>query len=56
MEYIYAFLTGGAICVAGQILMDATALTAPRILVLAGAVLQALGLYEHLVEFAATGA
>ena len=56
MEYIYAFLTGGAICVAGQILMDATKLTAPRVLVLlvsAGAVLQALGLYEHLVEFAA---
>ena len=44
MEYIYAFLTGGAICVAGQILMDATKLTAPRVLVLlvsAGAVLQA---------------
>lgn len=59
MEYLYAFLTGGAICVAGQILMDATKLTTPRVLVLlvsAGAVLQALGLYEHLVEFAATGA
>ncbi len=59
MEYIYAFLTGGAICVVGQILMDATKLTAPRVLVLlvsAGAILQAFGLYEHLVEFAATGA
>ena len=59
MEYLYAFLTGGAICVVGQILMDATKLTTPRVLVLlvsAGAVLQALGLYERLVEFAATGA
>ena len=44
MEYLYAFLIGGAICVIGQILMDATKLTAPRvlvILVIAGALLQA---------------
>ena len=47
MDYIYAFVTGGAICVVGQLLMDATRLTAPRVLVLlvcAGAVLQAFGL------------
>ena len=59
MDYIYAFVTGGAICVGGQLLMDATRLTAPRVLVLlvcAGAVLQAFGLYEYLVRFAGTGA
>lgn len=59
MEYIYAFLVGGAICVIGQVMMDATKLTAPRvlvILVLSGAVLQAIGIYEYLVELAGTGA
>ena len=33
MTYLYAFLIGGGICVIGQILMDATKLTAPRVLV-----------------------
>ncbi len=59
MEYLYAFLIGGGICVIGQILMDATKLTAPRVLVIlvtAGAVLQALHLYEPLEQLAATGA
>ena len=27
MDYIYAFVTGGAICVVGQLLMDETRLT-----------------------------
>ena len=31
MEYVYTFLIGGAICVIGQILMDVTKLTAPRV-------------------------
>lgn len=59
MEYIYAFIIGGAICVIGQLLMDATKLTAPRVLVIlvvSGALLQAFQLYEPLVEFASTGA
>lgn len=59
MDYLYAFLMGGAICVIGQILMDATKLTTPRvlvILVLAGAVLQAFHLYQPLVDLAGTGA
>ena len=59
MEYIYSFLIGGAICVIGQIMMDATKLTAPRVLVIlvtAGALLQAFNLYEPIVELAATGA
>lgn len=59
MEYLYAFLIGGGICIIGQLLMDGTKLTAPRvlvILVISGVLLQAFGLYEPLVDFAATGA
>ncbi len=59
MEYVYTFLIGGAICVIGQILMDVTRLTAPRVLVLlvvSGAVLQGLQLYEPLVQLAQSGA
>ena len=59
MEYVYAFLIGGAICLIGQILMDTTKLTAPRILVIlvsAGALLQAVNLYQPLVDLASTGA
>ena len=55
MEYVWAFVTGGLICLIGQILLDTTKLTAPRILVIfvvSGVVLQALGLYEKLVELA----
>lgn len=59
MDYLYAFLVGGAICVIGQVLMDTTKLTTPRILVIfvvAGAILTGLGLYEPLVQFAKNGA
>lgn len=59
MEYMYAFITGGIICVVGQLLIDGTKLTTPRvlvILVLAGAVLQALNLYQPLVDIAGPGA
>lgn len=59
MDYFYAFVIGGIICVIGQILIDATKLTTPRILVIfvvAGAVLTALGLYEPLVKLANNGA
>lgn len=59
MDYWFVFLTGGVICVIGQILMDATKLTAPRILVLfvvAGVILGGMGLYEPLVSFGKSGA
>ena len=59
MEFIMAFLVGGAICAVGQLLLDYTQLTPARILVLfvtAGAVLTALGLYGPLVEAAGAGA
>ena len=43
----------------GQLLLDLTKLTAPRILVIfvvSGAILQLFGLYEPLVEFGKSGA
>lgn len=59
MDYVWAFLVGGAICAAGQVLMDLTGLTPARILtgyVVAGVVLSALGWYAPLAEFAGCGA
>ena len=59
MQYLTAFLTGGAICVLGQLLIDKTALTPARILtafVVAGVALGALGLYQPLVDVAGEGA
>ena len=59
MQYIYAFLIGGILCVIAQILIDKTKLTPARILVIyvtSGVILTALGLYEPLVNFAGAGA
>lgn len=59
MQYLYAFLIGGAICAVGQILLSFTRLTSARILVLfvvSGVVLGALGVYQPLADFAGAGA
>ncbi len=59
MEYIRAFLVGGALCVIAQVLVDRTKLTPARILVgyvVAGVILGALGIYPRLIEFAGAGA
>ena len=59
MSYLTAFITGGIICVIGQLLIDKTKLTSARILVLfvvLGVVLTALGIYEPIVEFGGAGA
>ena len=59
MNYVWAFAVGGLICVAGQLLIDFTALTPARILtgyVVAGVVLSAVGWYAPLAEFAGAGA
>ena len=53
------FLTGGIICIIGQILIDKTKLTSARILVIfvtTGAILGGLGVYQYLVDFAGAGA
>lgn len=59
MDYLKAFLIGGAICLVGQLLIDKTKLTPARILVsyvVAGVILGAVGLYEPFAEFAGAGA
>jgi len=59
MEYLTAFITGGIICAAAQALIDKTALTPARILVsyvTAGVVLEAVGIYQYIVDFGGAGA
>ena len=58
-DCVKAFLVGGLICVIGQQLIDRTALTPARILtlfVVTGVVLDAVGLYQPLSEWAGAGA
>ncbi|HEY8463602.1 MAG TPA: stage V sporulation protein AE [Bacillota bacterium] len=58
-KFVWAFLVGGGICVIGQLLMDVFKLTPAHTmctLVVAGAVLGGLGLYEPLIKFAGAGA
>lgn len=53
------FITGGLICIIGQILIDKTKLTPARVLVIfvtTGGILGALGIYQHLIDFAGAGA
>ena len=59
MNYIKAYIVGGLICAVGQIFIDKTKLTPARILVayvVAGVILESIGLYEKIVEFAGAGA
>lgn len=59
MMLIKCFITGGLICIIGQILIDKTKLTPARILVIfvtTGVILGGLGLYKYLVDFAGAGA
>jgi len=58
-QFIIAFLVGGAICVIGQLLMDVFKFTPAHMtvtLVVSGAILGGLGLYEPLIKFAGAGA
>jgi len=59
VTFLWAFLVGGFICLVGQFLMDVMKLTPAHTmstLVVAGAVLDGLGLYEPLISFAGAGA
>ena len=59
LDYLWAFLIGGLLCVVAQILIDLTRLTPARILVsyvVAGVALTAIGVYGPLVELAGAGA
>ena len=55
MVLLKCFVTGGIICIIGQILIDKTKLTPAKILVIfvtTGAILGGLGIYQYLVDFA----
>lgn len=59
MEYFNAFLCGGLLCAVGQIILDKTSLTPARILtgyVVAGVLLQAVGVYQYIVDWGGAGA
>ena len=59
LGFAKAFAVGGLICMLAQVVINFTDLTAGKILVtfmLAGVILQGLGLYQYLVEFAGAGA
>jgi stage V sporulation protein AE len=59
MQYVYAFVIGGLLCVIAQILIDKTKLTPANILVMyvtVGAIISALGWYQPLVDLAGAGA
>ena len=59
MQYLYAFLVGGTLCVIAQVIIDKTKLTTARILtgyVVAGVALGAIGVYQPLLDFAGAGA
>lgn len=57
--FIKAFIVGGAICTVAQLLINFTKITAGKILVyflLAGILLQSVGLYQYVVDFGGAGA
>lgn len=64
MQFVWAFVIGGAICVIGQLLMDGVKLTPAHTmstLVVAGAVVDGIvignkSLYDRFIEFAGAGA
>lgn len=59
LSLLKAFLIGGAICAICQIFIDKTKVTPARILVtlvVSGVILNAVGIYKPLVDFAGAGA
>lgn len=58
MDYINAFLVGGLVCALVQILLDRTKLLPGRVMVLlvvTGAVLSFVGVFEPIAEYAGSG-
>ena len=59
MDYVKSFIVGGIICMLVQLLMEKTKLLPGRIMVLlvvTGAVLSFIGIYQPFVDFAGAGA
>ena len=58
LDYLFAFLVGGLVCLLAQLLIDLTKMTPARILVVyvvLGVALGAVGLFEPLADFAGCG-
>lgn len=58
-QFLWAFLVGGAICVLGQLMFDVLKLTPAHTmttLVVLGAIVDGLGWYDPLINFAGAGA
>ncbi len=58
-DFILAFLVGGSICVAAQLVVNLTNLTPAHVMVLfvsLGAIVSGLGLYQPLVQLGGAGA
>lgn len=59
LTFLRAFITGGVLCLIGQLLIDRTSLTPAKILtvyVVAGVILGAIGVYEPLTKWGGSGA
>ncbi|MFC5703722.1 stage V sporulation protein AE [Cohnella faecalis] len=59
MQYVWAFVVGGGICILGQLLFDVGKLTPAHtmaFLVVLGAIVDGIGLYDPLIDFAGAGA
>lgn len=59
LTFLKVFIVGGSICTVAQVIINYTKITSGRILVyflLSGVLLQALGLYQYLVDFGGAGA
>lgn len=59
MQYLIAFLVGGAICAVAQLVLDTTKCSPAHVLVslvCLGAILNGLGIYEPFQNFAGAGA
>ena len=58
LSYLIAFVVGGAFCLSAQVLVIKTKLTPARILViflLLGILLESIGVYKYIYEFAKAG-
>lgn len=58
LDYVWVFLIGGTVCLIGQVLINFTKMSAARILViflLIGVILEAVGIFEPIKEFAKAG-
>lgn len=58
IQYIWVFVIGGFVCAIGELLIITTNITSARILVtfvLVGVVLEAVGLFDYISDFAKAG-